>query len=70
MYNPVSQADWSELPLCEETHDQELRRKRVEAAEKLSELEIEDVPAPYTLAKQLEETYDLSPSSVDSANSP
>lgn len=44
--------------IIDQAYEDALRRQRLRAAEELAELEVEDVPDPETLARQLEGAYD------------
>jgi antitoxin component of RelBE/YafQ-DinJ toxin-antitoxin module len=44
--------------MIERAYEQELRTKRIKAAEELSELEVEEVPDPAILTGQLEGTHE------------
>ncbi len=44
--------------LIDEAYDAGLNARRLQAALALGQMEIEDVPDPATLSKQLEQTYD------------
>jgi len=42
-------------------YDDALRERRLEAVRRLSEMNIEDVPDPEELSRQLNSTYDIGP---------
>lgn len=45
--------------LIDQAYEEALRAQRIEAARRMGELEIEDVPDPETLSKQLDGTHDI-----------
>lgn len=45
--------------LIDRAYDETLRARRRRAAQALAELEVEDVPAPDTLSRQLEDAHEL-----------
>ena len=52
---PVSEAV---RQMIDEAYKEALRERRIRAARELARLEVEDVPAPATLSRQLEGTYE------------
>ena len=44
--------------LIDQAYEETLRERRARAARELGRLEIEDVPDPATLSRQLEDTYE------------
>jgi hypothetical protein len=47
--------------LIDRAYEESLRARRRRAAQQLCELEVEDVPDPETLNRQLDSTHDLGP---------
>jgi Ribbon-helix-helix protein, copG family len=45
--------------LIDRAHNEYLRERRIEAARQIGELEIEDVPDPDELSRQLAQTHDI-----------
>jgi predicted transcriptional regulator len=45
--------------LIDQEYEEELRQRRIAAVERMARMEVEDVPDPEELSRQLDETYSV-----------